>query len=310
MSYIPAHRCFSRPASLLASVPLLFFFFVLLVFPISSLLASRLRRSSFPRLSSRSPFGLLCASALVFAPRRLSACFHVDYIFFASMSLGHHTTFSFHNKDVSLACFFSSCAPVVAHYFPELLQKVFLFPGLFLSQSSQTEQSAAMWRYQPHTDTFRRLVVRDTAPHRVSKQGCLHFGLNSLRAASRCISRLRRTMHVLPVRQLWALAPEQDGPSSLRGPVVRRHDHLAPPCSEQGCLYFGPCLQSLRAQAWYLEDTFFHTQLMPDFGAGYPADNSDGWSPEATEEIEYLDHWLKTPVHFLPGGFTNSKPLR
>jgi len=74
----------------------------------------------------------------------------------------------------------------------------------------------------------------------------------------------------------------------------------------------------LYVNSWHSHQnrTFFqpiidaYTQLMPDFDTGYPADNSDVWAPEATEEVEYPYHWFKTPVHFLPGGFSNSRNVR
>ena len=55
------------------------------------------------------------------------------------------------------------------------------------------------------------------------------------------------THRVSAVRQFWALAPEQDGPSSLRGFFVQ-----CPPCSKQDGLHFGPCFQSFRAARRYV----------------------------------------------------------
>ena len=74
----------------------------------------------------------------------------------------------------------------------------------------------------------------------------------------------------------------------------------------------------LYVNSWHSHQnrTFFqliidaYTQLRPDFDTGYTADNSDVWAPEAAEEVEYPRHWFRTPVHFLLGGFNNSRNVR
>ena len=87
-----------------------------------------------------------------------------------------------------------------------------------LRTSQLFEDFAAIY----HKDSFGVKWFKDTPCHRVSKQDCLH-GAQSVRAANSLYLEVV-THRVSAVRQLVALAPEQDGPSSLRGLLVQRHD--------------------------------------------------------------------------------------
>jgi ubiquinone/menaquinone biosynthesis C-methylase UbiE len=53
-----------------------------------------------------------------------------------------------------------------------------------------------------------------------------------------------------------------------------------------------------------------YTARMPEFELGFPQDSNDVWAPGVQTEPRYPAYYTKTPVHFLPGGFKNSRNIR